>query len=154
MRKILVLLMTLSILTLMFSLSNVIALSQGLSVTIKEDLNVVITPTNVEFGEVTAGSIDNLAKNGNIIIDPTGSNVKTIYVYVSVDEIEPFKTGLKFDGRLADGLNYDLICIENPWEHIPKIIKPTLDVPLGAYAGTISGVVTYTITGSSPPVHT
>ena len=134
---------------LSFGAFGVIAVDQDINATIDDNLTISISPATVEFGAVSAGSSGNPASSGNISFDPAGSNVN---VNVDVTNVtgKPFEGGLKFDGSLAQGQDYDILCVGNPCTYTPKTVSPTLDVPIGSRAGIKTGTITYIITGTPP----
>lgn len=148
MKKILVFLVMASVLSV-FSIGNVIAVDQSINATINGNSSILITPATVEFGAVVPGTNNNPSTSGNISFDPTGSNVD---VNVEVTNVtgKPFEGGLKFDGSLAQGQDYDILCVGNPCTYTPKVVIPTLNVPIGSRAGIKTGTITYTITGTPP----
>ena len=148
MKKILVFLVMLSLMSVMgmFAISGVLAVDQGINVTISENITILITPSVVQFGAVLPGSSDNDAVE-NVSFDATGSNVD-VSVEVTTVSGEPFTTGLKFDGTLAQGESYVLPCVLSGelCTYDLKTVDTTLDVPATFKKGTYPGTITYTIT--------
>ncbi len=131
--------------------TGVFAADQDITVTIGEDINVVISPGTVEFDTVAPGTNDNPATNGPIEFDATGSNVD---VNIEVTDVMgfPFEDGLMLDGVPALGSSWDLICtiVDSLCTYTTESTVPTLNVPTGAAQGINPGTITYTITGSPP----
>lgn len=149
MKKLLVFLVMIGLLGILIGLGNVaVAVDQGINVTIGENITIVITPETVEFGAVLPGSSDNDAVE-DVSFDPSGSNVD-VNVAVTTVSGEPFNSGLKFDGILAEGEDYDILCVGNPCTYTPLTLDTTLDVPVGSPSGAQAGTITYTITGTTP----
>lgn len=149
MKKLLAGLMLISV--LLFSAIGVMAVDQGLTVIIGEDVNLIITPSTVDFGTVQPGINNNPAINGPIIFDATGSNVD-VNVEVTAVTGFPFEDGLMLDGAPALAQDWDLLCVlvEDVCSYTTATTVPTLDVPLSAPQGTKPGTITYTVTGSPP----
>lgn len=147
MKKILILGLMLSV----FLMPAILAVDQGINATIGDDITIVITPTTVTFGAIMPGTANNPSTSGNVGFDPSGSNVH-VNVEVTTVTGEPFHSGLKFDGILAEGKDYDIPCalVLDVCTYTLKVVVPTLDVPTGSPAGVKTGIITYTITGTTP----
>jgi hypothetical protein len=131
---------------------SVLAVDQGINATISEDITVIITPETITFGTVAPGSIDNVATNGPIEFDATGSN-DDVHIEVTAVSGFPFDDGLMLDATPALGQFWDLLCtpISDVCTFSVESTIPTLDVPAGAPAGNAAGTITYTITGPPAP---
>jgi hypothetical protein len=134
-----------------FGVSGVFAVDQSLNVSIGENITVQIAPETVQFGQVAPGSNNNMATNGPIAFNATGSNVDVNIEVTNVTGF-PFENGLMLDGSPALGEVWDLLCILNGGicTYAGAETVPTLDVPIGAPAGVVGGTTTYTITGPTP----
>ncbi len=124
--------------------------TQNARAVISSFTSVSITPATIDFGIVVPGSDDNPASE-NVVLDADGSNSDVNVAVTDVSGV-PFDTGLMFDGALASGQDYTIDCIDSGdiCTYDLRVIVPTLDVPLGIEQGEKTGVVTYTITGSTP----
>ena len=135
------------------AINLVAAVDQGLQVTIGEDIDLLITPSTVDFGTVVPGSTDNAATNGPITFDASGSNVD-VHVEVSAVTGFPFaSTTLLLDGDSTPvGLFWDLDCtiVNDICTYTTASTTPTLDIPLSSTPGLKTGSITYTVTGSPP----
>ena len=138
---------------LISTMSFALAVDQGLTVTVGQDINLVITPSTVDFGTVVPGA-GKPAVNGPIQFDATGSNVD-VTVTVSAVTGFPFAGAtLRLDGDSTPvGLSWLLSCVpvSGVCTYAVASTVPTLDVPVGAPKGTHIGTITYTVTGPSPP---
>ncbi len=133
--------------------SSVLAVDQGLNVTIGENITLLISPDIVDFGIRVPGN-NYSALNGPITFDATGSNVN-VTVTVSAVTGFPFNsTTLRLDGDPTPvGLFWLLVC-KTPLTVCTYDVAgtlPTLDIPTGASQGNHLGTITYTVTGPPPP---
>ena len=132
--------------------SSVLAVNQGLNVTIGEDIHLLINPNIVDFGTRVPGT-GYSALNGPITFDATRSNVD-VTVTVSAVTGFPFDSAtLLLDGDSTPvGLSWTLVC-KTPLTVCTYDVAstvPTLDIPTGASQGNHVGTITYTVTGSPP----
>ncbi|MEK6887184.1 MAG: hypothetical protein AABW88_05120 [Nanoarchaeota archaeon] len=130
----------------MMSLLSLLAADQGITVTVGQDITVVINPTTVNFGSVLPDTNANGAVE-DVSFDATGSNVD-VNVEVTTVSGEPFTSGLKFDGTLAQGQDILLPCVLSGdlCTYVLEIVDTTLDVPDTFKKGVYPGTITYTIT--------
>jgi hypothetical protein len=149
MNKILTTLVIASVLVM--SSGFVLAADQGINVTIGQNITLLITPTEVDFGTVAPGTTDNAATNGPIGFDGSGSNSNMTIEVTNVTGF-PFDTGLKLDGATPIGqiFNQNCLIVSNLCTYTPATTVPTLDVLIGTPQGVNNGVITYLITGSPP----
>ena len=147
MKKLLVFLVMFGV--LMLGVGGVLAENQGITVTVGQDIVVVINPTTVTFAPVLPGTTNDALED--VSFDATGSNVD-VNVAVTTVSVEPFHSGLKFDTVLPEGQSYVLPCVPSGelCTYVLKTLDTTLDIPSTFQKGTYNGVITYTITG--PPV--
>jgi len=134
------------------ALSFVLAAEQGLTVTIGEDIHLLITPNPLGFGPVVPGINNNPATNGPIQFDASGSNVD-VKIEVTAVTGFPFESnGLLLGGAAPVGQTWNLLCtpVGSVCTYVVASTIPTLNVPLGATKGDKAGTITYLITG--PPL--
>lgn len=145
------LLVSLALLSVLIGIVGVLAANQGLEVTIGEDINLVISPTTVNFSSVTPGTNDNPATNGPITFDATDSNVDVTIEVASVTGF-PFETGLMLDTAAPVGQSWTLPCVlsGDVCTYTTASTVPTLNVPIAAPQSTNTGTITYTVSGPTP----
>ncbi len=137
----------------MFVVHGAFAETQGVTVTIGQDIHLVISPTTVNFGSVSPGTSNNPSTNGNITFDATNSNVDVTITVASITGF-PFQTGLMLDGASATGQDWTLPCVKEGESDVctytMQSTVPTLNVPIAAAQATQNGVITYTVSGPTP----
>lgn len=123
--------------------------NQNIQVEINEGVTLAITPLTLNFGNVEAGSVDNLGTN--IVFNATGSNVDVNVEVINVTGF-PFETGLKLNGNIPIGESANLPCavINNVCTYTNVEWTTSLTVPIGTPAGLKSGTIVYLISGPSP----
>lgn len=134
-----------------FSVASVSALSpQAATVDIDPSVVAEVLPGLLDFGSLAPGETGGASQ---ITIDVSGSNVD---VQVEVDDVTgfPFRTHLMFGAFLA--LNHPAwifecqLSEEGLCVYTNQMVDPTLTVPLSAPAGTMPGVITYTVAQHIP----
>lgn len=149
-KKILMSLMVLSL----FAVMPMIMADTNLTVTI-QGINacVDITPDALDFGSIMP-PVTNIAESTGKVVTftPCQSNNQNLKIDTVVTG-EPFASGLKFDGALANENSYTITCVDNgsgSCSYTARTLIPTLDVASVLTAGQKTGVVKYTITATSP----
>jgi len=124
-------------------------ITKNLAINVKQVINVAVSPASVDFGAVTPGTT---ATASNIVFNASNSNADLVVVYTSVSGA-PFNGNLKLDNLDAGSQIISMPCLQTGevCNYDIKQVVPTLSVPIGFVAGTKTGTITYTITGSNPP---
>lgn len=154
--KILLFLVLLSSIILMSS--SVIALNQNVTATVNETTIGSVTPDILDFGQVILCSQNN-AKNGPIIFSGAGSNTNVSIEFTSVTPglfqgISVAQQGTNQTWiPITDHPKVNLPCvnIEGLCTYTNVLFDARLNVPCGTAPGVQSGVITYTVTGTTPP---
>jgi hypothetical protein len=132
--------------------------TQGINVKIAETINLIITPANLDFGEIIQGSVDNVPTNGPIKFSAgAGSNANMNVEFTSVTanglfELMEIETETAVWKLITTKPVVQLTCtvVEDICTYADKDVNAKLKVPAGYPAGTKTGIITYTVTGAAP----
>lgn len=137
--------------------AGVMAFDQGVTAIVGGFFaNVSIAPNNLDFGTVNSCSQDNPALNGPITLDPDSSNVNISIQVTNVTAGLFENIELETSNATWVSINtlptFTLVCnpIGQTCSFTPKTVNARLDVPCSIMAGSKSGVITYTITATTP----
>jgi hypothetical protein len=121
---------------------------QDTQVNIGDVIQVIITPSKLDFGKLAPGST---GTGPNIGISVSGSNTD---VRVAISEVTgfPFMTGLSVNGGVPTSqiAMFDCLIVGDTCTFSPVSWATSLSVPSGAPAGVQTGTIIYTITGPAP----
>lgn len=155
MKKILMVSAILSCMILMSSLVLAVSQEQGVNAAIAETISLIITPANLEFGEIIQGSTENVKPI--TFTAGAGANVNMNIEFTSVTknglfELMELETSTGIFTKITDKPAVSMPCtvIDNVCTYTARSINAKLKVPAGYPAGTKTGVITYTITGPAP----
>jgi len=132
---------------------------QGVTVTLNENNEIVITPATLDFGNIATGTDDNPANDPILFTPQPGANTDLTVAFASVDQGTLFELmELEIGGvwvLITTNPTVSLPCVLS-MEPIPVCIytpanvNARLDVPLGYPAGIHVGTIAYTISGTPP----
>ena len=152
MKKILMFSAILSCMILISSLVLAVSQDQGINAAIAQTINLIITPANLEFGEIIQGSTENVKPI--TFTAGAGANVDMNIEFTSVTnnglfELMELEASPGIFTKITDKPAVSMPCtvIDNVCTYTAQSINAKLKVPAGYPAGTKTGVITYTITG-------
>jgi hypothetical protein len=158
MKRLLVLLMMFGIMAGMLGIVGADP-SQGIGFEVNPQTTVTINPPTLEFGLIVPGAAATTATNGPISFNAAGSNTDISIEFTSVDktifnsiELETSPGVWVYISTVPTitmpcNKGIDDVCNYSP---NPKTVAARLAVPIGTSAGTKTGSITYTITGTTP----